>query len=103
MKAQISLEFMVAVATYLAFLSILIHAQHNIILNLKNNAEMTRNSISIDSADFIISLGKIYSSSQYGGIEYTIKEDCRMIGKTIFCGQMNETTYISEDHVEPLG
>ena len=102
MKAQISLEFMVAVAAYLAFLSILIHAQYNIILDLKNNAEMIRNSISMDSANLIISLGRIYSSSQYGGIEYAIKENCRMIGKNIFCGQRNTTAYVSENYAEPL-
>jgi len=103
MKAQISLEFMVAVAAYLAFLSILIHAQHNIILDLKNNAEMARNSISMDSMNFIISLSQIYSSSRYGGIEYDIKENCNEIGEILFCGQRNEMAYISEDYAEPLG
>jgi len=102
MKAQISLEFMIAVAAYLAFLSIMIHAQHDIIMDLKNSAEITRNSISMDSANFIISLGRVYSSSPYGGPEYALKENCRMIGKIIFCGQRNTTAYVSEDYAEPL-
>ena len=93
---------MIAVAAYLAFLSVLIHAQHNIILDLKNNAETTRSSISMDSANLILSLSQIYSSSRYGGIEYGIKENCNEVGEIIFCGQRNETAYISEDYEEPL-
>ena len=102
MRAQISLEFMIAIVAYLAFLSIMIHAQHDIIMDLKNSAEITRNSVSMDSANLIISLGRIYSSNQYGGLEYALKENCRMIGKIIFCGQRNTTAYVSEDYEEPI-
>lgn len=88
MKAQISLEFMVAVAIYLAFLSVLIYSQGNIIQDLKNNAEVIGHSLNADSSNFIFSLGRIYSS-KLGSAAHDLGTHCNVFNGTVYCGQEN--------------
>jgi len=105
MKAQISLEFLIVVAVYFSFLSILIYAQQDIIQSLKNNIESTKNSLNSESANFIFSLEKIFTSSRTGPINYNSYTSCRVIGNFVYCGQDNpskENLSISENYVNLL-
>ena len=104
-KAQIALEFLIAVAVYLSFLSILIYTQQGIIQDLKKNAETTRNYLNVESANFIFSLEKIFASSKIGPVNYKAYTSCRIIGNFVYCGQDNpskENLSTSENYANTL-
>lgn len=106
MKAQISLEFMIVVAIYLAFLSILIYTQNQIIFVLKEKSMITQNSIDAESINIIFSLGKIYTSTKDGSDLYNFHSDCIVIGGVIYCGKNNdiikEKIYVDEKYDQVL-
>jgi hypothetical protein len=89
MKAQISLEFLIAIAVYLALISVLLHVQNNILLDLKENTGMFKSSLNEDISNLILSMGRIYTSEPLGPINYKIISQCRAIGDHIYCGIEN--------------
>ena len=89
MKAQISLEFLIAIAVYLALISMLLHVQNNLLSDLKNNTGMLKSSLNADISNLVLSIGRIYTSESLGPINYRIKSQCRAIGDYIYCGTEN--------------
>jgi len=89
MKAQISLEFLIVIAVYLALISMLLHVQNNILSDLKKSTGMLKNSQNADTLNLILSMERIYTSESLGPINYKIISQCREIGDYIYCGNEN--------------
>jgi len=107
MKAQISLEFMVVVAIYLAFILAILHSQGAIIQGLKGNATAVKQSFDADSTNARFFLGRLYASEGMGPINYKLDTGCRLIGNFIFCGTEDNVTrkisYMNDSYADILG